>query len=204
MEKTIIGIDFSINSTAVTIKRGTELLRMYSFSPNYNGKLKAFAIHEKIKDIVTIVGYSKIATCDDYTQDQINKFKNAQTLSEAIINTIIPFINSEVEFRIEGYSFGSSGNSFIDLITYNSFLKCKLCSLYGTDSIKVISPKRIKKLFTGNGNASKCDMVRKFSTLDNSLAKWIVKSEMVKEGEFKVLKPLDDIVDSYAISDISI
>lgn len=204
MEKTIVGIDFSINSTAVTIRRGSDLLQMYSFSPNYNGKLKAFAVHEKIKEIVTIVGYTKIATCDDYTQDQINKFKNAQTLSEAILNTIIPFINTEVEFRIEGYSFGSSGNSFIDLITYNSFLKCKLCSLYGTDSIKVISPKRIKKLFTGNGNASKCDMVRKFATLDNSLAKWINKSEMVKEGEFKVLKPLDDIVDSFAISDILI
>ena len=68
--------------------------------------------------------------------------------------------------------------------------------------ISVISPKTNKKLFTGNGNASKCDMLRKFIEKNQGpIRDRLIEMGLNKEGEFTIPKPIDDIVDSWALTE---
>jgi hypothetical protein len=197
-----IGIDFSINSTAVCIQN--EGIKLFSFVPNYRSTLSGFKTHNKISDIVDIISYDKQASTKDPIADQSIKLANADSLSDAIINAIEPYIEGSPEIRIEGFSFGSKGNSFIDIITYNTFLKVKIIQKWG-HCISVISPKTVKKLYTGNGNASKCDMLRTFFTKEDSEFKQrLIDLELNREEDFNIPKPVDDLVDSVALCNILI
>jgi hypothetical protein len=202
----IVGIDFSINSTALTIK-GEKSFLIFSFVPNYDSKLKGFKYHKELEDnkLVVIESYNKDKSSKDSVEDQRIKLKNADDLSNQILSVfdltgIVP-----TEIRIEGFSYGSKGNSFIDLITYNTFLKVKLIQRFG-HIIKVVPPKTLKKAYTGNGNASKCDMMRYFvNNTDSKLKKTIVEFGFMKEeGEFNIPKPFDDLIDSVALVSMEI
>ena len=199
-----IGIDFSINSTAITIKNA-EINTYISFTPNYIPNKKAYAIHDYISDCVSIRSYEKISSVKDSIEDQSNKIKNADNLSNLIIEEFnFLNINYVDEIRIEGFSFMSKGNSFIDLITYNTFLKVKLIQKFG-HIIKVIPPKTLKKRYTTNGNATKCDMLRAYLDKNNNeLSTKIKNLNLVTDGEFKIPKPIDDIIDSIALCEISL
>jgi hypothetical protein len=196
----IIGIDFSINSTAITInENGSHTI--FSFVPNYRPKIAAFKGHVAISDIVNIVSYEKEDNTKNSLEDQRIKIRNADRLSTAIISHLEPYLDRVNSIHIEGFSFGSKGNSFIDLITYNTFLKVKLLQRVG-EKIWVIPPKTIKKIYTNNGNASKCQMVDRFMQDPSPLATKIGEMGFVKEGEYQIPKPIDDIVDSIALSRI--
>jgi hypothetical protein len=196
----IIGIDFSINSTAMAIKMGKKT-HLFSFVPNYVMGKKAFKIHESL-DLV-VIGYTKLSTTGDPIEDQQIKLKNADELSNSIIGIFdLLGLDSAEEIRIEGFSYASKGNSFIDLITFNTFLKVKLIQRFG-HIIKVIPPKTLKKAYTGNGNASKCDMLRTFMDIsDTPLSRKIREMNIVTEGEFNIPKPIDDVVDAIGLTEM--
>ena len=81
-----IGIDFSINSTAVTIKKEDGTLVLFSFVPNYRPELKGFQTHVAISDLVEIHSYSKGSNTKDPILDQSIKLQNADYLSNSIID----------------------------------------------------------------------------------------------------------------------
>jgi Holliday junction resolvasome RuvABC endonuclease subunit len=197
----IIGIDFSINSTAVAIK--TEKgISLFSFVPNYSKGKKAFAVHESLEGIVAVQSYLKPPKAKDSIEEQSNKLINADQLSGIIMSILEAYDEPVTEIRIEGFSYGSKGNSFIDLITYNTYLKVKLIQKFG-HVIKVIPPKTLKKAYTGNGNASKCDMLRAFMEKSSTpLSTKIESMDILKEGEFTIPKPLDDLVDAVGLVSI--
>jgi hypothetical protein len=196
-----IGIDFSINSTAVSVIKGNSI-HLFSFVPNYRPELSAYKIHRALGELITVISYDKAVNTKDPIRDQAIKLENADNLSNKIIEAISPLIDEEVDVRIEGFSFGSKGNSFIDLVTYNTFLKVKIIQKWG-HCISVIPPKSLKKLYTGNGNASKCDMVRSFiEKSDSAFRNKLVELEYNKEGEFVIGKPVDDLVDSLALAEV--
>lgn len=194
-----IGIDFSINSTAVTIKKDDGNLVLLSFVPNYRPELKAFQTHVAISDFVEIHTYTKGSNTKDPILDQSIKLQNADHLSDSIISAIEKHIEGNPQIYIEGFSFGSKGNSFIDLITFNTFLKVKMIQKWG-HCISVISPKSLKKMYTGNGNAGKCDMLKTY--IQNSSSPFrnkLVEIGLDREGEFTIPKPVDDLIDSIAL-----
>lgn len=196
----IIGIDFSINSTALAIK--TDNISLFSFVPNYKSGKKAFEVHDSLKGIVVTQSYLKPPKSTDSIEEQSNKLINADQLSGIIMSILEAYDESVSEIRIEGFSYGSKGNSFIDLITYNTYLKVKLIQKYG-HVIKVIPPKTLKKAYTGNGNASKCDMLRTFMEKStHPLVNKIQNMNILKEGEFTIPKPLDDLVDAVGLVSI--
>ena len=199
----IVGIDFSINSTALAIKIGKDTL-LFSFVPNYKPGKAAFKVHDALKEIITTVGYTKEASSKDSLEDQCIKLRNADNLSNEIL-TIFKLLSLEdqiTEIRIEGFSYASKGNSFIDLITFNTFLKVKLIQKFG-HIIKVVPPKTLKKAYTGNGNASKCDMVRHYMNSSNEkLQQKILEMNIVKEDDFVIPKPLDDLIDAIGLTSI--
>jgi hypothetical protein len=196
-----IGIDFSINSTAVTIKKEDGTLVLFSFVPNYRPELKGFQTHVAISDLIEIHSYTKGSNTKDPILDQSIKLQNADYLSNSIIDAISQHVKGDPQIYIEGFSFGSKGNSFIDLITFNTFLKVKMIQKWG-HCISVVSPKSLKKMYTGNGNAGKCDMLRTFIKNDTSpFRDKLVLLGLDREEEFTIPKPVDDIIDSIALVD---
>jgi hypothetical protein len=83
-----IGIDFSINSTAITIKKEDGTLVLFSFVPNYRPELKGFQTHVAISEFVEIHSYAKGSNTKDPILDQSIKLQNADYLSDAIIDAI--------------------------------------------------------------------------------------------------------------------
>ena len=200
---TTIGIDFSINSTAVTINKDGELT-IFSFVPNYRSELAGSKMHKALSDLIYVISYEKGGNTKDALADQRIKLLNADNLSDKILEAIKPIILEIPEIRIEGFSFGSKGNSFIDLVSFNTFLKVKLIQTYG-HCIDVVPPKSLKKTYTGNGNASKCDMLRKFLEVkDTPFKERLVELGLDRVEEFTLPKPIDDIIDSIALSWVSL
>ena len=199
----IIGIDFSINSTAVSIRDGDDLTLM-SFVPNLELGRAAWRVHEALQSELNIFSYQKDAITKNAMEDQQIKIRNADRLSSIIIDSISESTLQKVErINIEGFSYASKGNAFIDIITYNTFLKCKMYQI-AKDRIFVIPPKTLKKIYTGNGNATKCDMLRSYlGKNDNQLCTLIREVVTIKEeGEFPIPKPIDDVIDSIALTEI--
>ena len=214
-----IGIDFSINSTAMVIKNKNNEYSLHSFVPNYNPKRKAFQYHIFFQNHFQTHSYDKTATNSktNAIQEQEIKLKNADNLSNVILKCLKNYVNPQdpiTDILIEGYSFGSKGNSFIDLVTYNTFLKVKLIQNFG-HVIRVISPKTLKKMYCGNGNATKCNMMSFFlQKHDENLHTFQDKIKELNllptdeptdpKNDFVIPKPLDDIIDAIAIVDFEL
>ena len=209
----IIGIDFSINSTAITIKNNSGDYQWFVFVPNYKQGKKCFKVHENLEHYqnsryLTICSYEKETVCAKDNEQQI-KMKNANHLSDAIVSVIVKEQEKNQEsitqIYIEGYSFASNGKAFIDLVTFNTFLKVKLIQNFGY-CLSVIPPTTIKKKFTGKGNASKCEMTTQYlnETINKEKARifqTLLRNEIPKwqENDYIIPKPFDDIIDSIAI-----
>ena len=198
----IVGIDFSINSTAMAIKEPNGNIELFSFVADYKKGTRKFRVHNELSTMVDVQGYAKCIGSED---DQTKKLRNADTLSELILLKLEGRCPQEI--RMEGYSFGSKGNAFIDLITFNTFLKVKLIQKYG-HVIKIIPPKSLKKQFCGNGNGTKCDMIRYFLQRPNlSLIDFmnkLVELNFIQENQdFPIPKPIDDVIDAIALVSIT-
>jgi len=208
----IYGIDFSVNSTAITRFSDGSVVKFYSF-PSVGSKkmekwqiLKPYSVHMDINlfDYIDVVPYEKIEkTSDDYCETEQTKIKNAYNLSNKIIETIKP--QPDDIFVFEGFSFGSKGNSFIDLIAFNSMFRHALVIETSPENIYVISPSDNKKLFSGKGNADKSLMLSAFLEKEHvcepGLKDYVSKnlSTLYVEKDNSVKKPIDDIIDSYAL-----
>ena len=201
----LVGIDFSLNSTAACIL-DSETYHFVSFF-NYRKEwrspvLKAFKLHEELMDTGTIQGmpYNREVTSKRFLDRERQKMTDADQITETIDSHLK---NYEVSaFAIEGFSYGSKGNSFIDMIQYNSRLRQRLIDSYCIGSFYIFQPKEVKKL-AGNGNANKIYMFDAFRDNvledarleENGLWKWCQGKSFEKE----IPKPVDDLVDSYFI-----
>lgn len=216
----LIGIDFSLNSPSITIKYYQFEKWNYKFCSFFNSggkdwrfkELKSYKNHKTIaNDInnkdVCIIDYTRNITATDYTEKESQKIADAQLLSQCIVDFIKSFINentieySNIKIGIEGFSYGSKGAAYNDLIMYNSFLRKELLTLTQACNIFVFSPKHAKKL-AGNGNADKEYMINAF--IENKLNDNIIEDTYLykycsKFLDIKNLKPIDDLIDSYFI-----
>jgi hypothetical protein len=210
-----IGIDFSLNSPGVCIKRESGEYQFITFF-NYGNRVwgektpKAFQIHKELIDdnIIGGIPYSRVVDNKDFIEKERQKIQDADSLSELIINILVLACTDdacgkpEIKICLEGFSYGSKGNSFIDIILYNSLLRKKLKDCFGVDNIYIYQPSAVKKL-AGKGNANKHYMVDAFQKnvlQDVDLAKskfW----EWCKDKDYSktIPKPIDDLIDSYFI-----
>lgn len=199
-----IGIDFSINSPGVCI-RHKDRLQFISFY-NDQGKFpkkdpKSYATHREISSLagVQVVHFNRRAKHQDYSIDQSQKIEDSHLLA-LLISSHLP---KKAPVGLEGYSYGSKGNSFIDLIAFNSVLRNRLW-LDG-HSITVFTPSQVKTT-AGKGNLNKQGMFQAF--VDNrsedpllegsELWRWCCERRDLVSGE--IPKPIDDLVDAYWIS----
>lgn len=118
--------------------------------------------------------------------DYIDNIERAEYITSEIINIATSYVIDKV--NIEGLSFGSNGQSTRDLGGL-FFLIISNLRKNGFDEIDVISPKTLKKISTGNGNASKDDM---FDALPDG--------EQERINHFTTKKEREDLTDAYFLA----
>jgi len=201
----LAGIDFSLNSPAICIQTSTHLkwISLYHLDRDPAlPTLKAFKLHEELADsgAITSTRYAREVSSKLFLERERQKMTDAERLAQLIIGTLLSHDVTRV--AIEGFSYGSKGNSFIDMVVYNTFLRQKLIQQFGVESFHVFQPTTVKKL-AGKGNGNKLYMFEAFKRdhlldpmlRDSTLWQWSQSKEFSKE----IPKPLDDLIDSYFI-----
>ena len=178
--KTIIGIDYSLNSPAICIAD-----KDFGFN-----KCTFHFLTSKKKHIgkfgKNIFGYE----IKDY-KTPIERFTNISTWALDIIHK---HKEDTAKVFIEGYSFGSKGQAVFQIAENCGILKYRLqmspSILYDT-----IVPSVVKKHASGKGNADKQLMYDSF--------KEHTKQDLLKMFDMgKLNNPVTDIVDSYYIAKV--
>jgi len=207
-----VGIDFSINSPAVCVfNTHEETYQFFSFV-NDGGRSAnkplppGMGLYQNLPGVV-IERYSRHKGSKIYEEDQLQKIEDAEDIV-CMIGNLFNFNGQSVCYGLEGFSYGSKGNSFIDLIMFNSMLRYAIWkNLEPGDEFKIMTPSYIKKN-AGKGNANKNQMLSYFldskeaSLQENDFWKFCSaqSSSLIDKNE-KVIKPIDDLVDSYFICD---
>ena len=208
-----IGIDFSLNSPGACIEDSDGHYHFITFF-NYGNRIwdeegrkipKAFSVHKELMDNNTLLGfpYNRQVTSKEFLPRERQKLEDAGNISSLMVGIFSTlFEGDKVSVALEGFSYGSKGNSFIDIIQYNTFLRKALIDKYSIENLSVFQPSHVKKL-TGKGNANKHYMAEAFqndvlndkSLRRTKLWKWC----QGKDFSTKIPKPIDDIVDAYFI-----
>ena len=141
-----------------------------------------------------------------YHINERNKLENYIRLTDFIIDEIKKHTNKRDNIiAIEGISFGSSGNSLVDISQATGILKSKFTTL--TDSIQkifVFSPSELKNAIGCKGNASKIDIYNQFkedpiipNAKKSDLYKLINQDNGIIFNGKNIKSPYMDMIDSY-------
>ena len=207
------GIDFSLNSPGVCVQNHQGEYKFITFF-NYGNRIwdeegrkipKAFSVHKELMDNKTILGfpYYRHVASKDFLLREREKMTDGQSIADLIGDILITLFGTDShKVSLEGFSYGSKGNSFIDIVQYNTFLRNKLVNAWGVNKISIYQPSHIKKL-AGKGNANKHYMAKAFQDdvlNDKNLRKTkLWKWTQGKDFSEKIPKPLDDLIDAYFI-----
>lgn len=215
----LIGIDISIDSTALCISRNNEMI------------ISNFTVQKRnsgwIKKTMDVIDYEFInytyKDIDNYTESEIMKLREFDHVTDIIFNKIIGNIDKKENtiIAVEGYNYGLVGNSIIDIVTFSTLLRLKLLDVPKLERIIIISPKTVKtmvcemvygyettrsgkKIINKNkegisgGNFNKKDIMVALMDMkgDDKLSKLLdkYKDDLLKLKN--VPKPVDDIIDS--------
>lgn len=209
-----IGIDFSLNSPGVCIQNQSGDYHFVSFF-NFGSRIwgskipKAFSMHEELMNLKLIEGvyYNREVKNKDFLKREREKLLDAQKISSIMINKMSEYIDeSSIHISLEGFSYGSKGNSFIDIVQYNSFLRMSLMIRFGVSNMSIFQPSYVKKI-AGKGNANKFYMIKAFqeNVLNDKNLKRSTFWQWIKDKDFSknIPKPVDDLVDAYFILNCS-
>ena len=151
-----IGIDFSLNSPGACIETSEGQYKFITFF-NYGNRIwdeegkkipKAFSVHKELMDDNAILGfpYTRDVTSKDFLPRERQKLYDAGNISSLMVNVFSTmFDDDEVSVALEGFSYGSKGNSFIDIIQYNTFLRKELIDKYTVEKFICFSTFSCKK-----------------------------------------------------------
>ena len=206
-----LGVDFSLNSPGVCVETEDGKYHFITFF-NYGNRIwdeegkkipKAFSVHRELIDDNALLGfaYTRDVTSKEFLPRERQKLKDAGNIASLMVNIFTTLFEADnVEVAIEGFSYGSKGNSFIDMIQYNTFLRKALIDKYSIENLSIFQPSHVKKL-AGKGNGNKHYMIKAFQDdvlNDKNLRatkvwKWVQGQDFSE----KIPKPLDDLVDAY-------
>lgn len=224
MAKTVItSIDFSLNSTGITIYNCDACeYKFLSFVNVYKNK-KTESTSDDISGGVVVSKYFRspikaVKTQKDglsgWEKDHIN---NCLTFNKQLSDFICENLSTENRniIVLENYSYGSQSDTFIQLIENTMMLKSYLLDskFFDIKDLFLVTAPQVKK-FAGGGNFDKYQLLEAFVALkDENLIncdfhKLLVKdankfvSPKNKKGKnvFEVSTPIDDIIDSFWIN----
>ena len=175
---TLVGIDFSIASPAVTILKDNE----YFF----------YAIQRKDSEVVRKLNMLNNVTVEICLNEGLTPFQYYDKMTDMLIRWINSNIGPNTIFAMEDYAYGAKGNSLLDIVAATTIFRYKLIKKYGEDKLNFYAPSHIKKFATGKGNCSKDEMLFAFNrlNLNTPFGQWCHKMS-------KTEKPTEDMIDSY-------
>lgn len=173
----IVGIDPSINSTGVCVRKNNKII-YYNIVGKVTKKMKEFN-HPNIY----IIEYTKSPTKDlDYIGKEQSKTNNIYNICIEIGNILDIYKPSKV--IMEGVAYSSNG-SVIDLAGLNYAIRmiCRSRNI----PIEIISPTTVKKFAVANGQAEKDIMINAWKRLDSNIS------------DINNIK-IDDLADAYFLA----
>jgi len=213
-----IGIDISINSTAVFIdSNGTE--KIFSFT---NKKDNNIYIKELNRCGVDFTHFERKIS-KNYTDNELSKMKHYISISDTIISKILSSIDQTKKTfcQIEGYSFSKNTSSVLDIVSLSTLIRSKLLVNIKDIDMRIISPSSLKLetckmiyepinigrrkskyeykngLGIPGGSFKKHDMYR--AMIDGSIQSKIydfLKENIHILNMAKIPNPIEDIIDS--------
>lgn len=136
-----IGVDISINSTAIFIE-SNKGISIISFT---NKKDNNIYIKELDRCGVKFHHLSRDVS-DDYSKNEILKLNHYREISQLLINEILPRIdlNEKTYCQIEGYSFSKNTSSILDIVSLSTLIRSNLLSMVENIDITIVSPSTLK------------------------------------------------------------
>jgi len=206
-----VGIDFSLNSPGVCIQNSSgeyTFISFFNFGDRELDAKKIPKVYETHRDLsldctIIAIPYNRQVGSKDFMDREREKLVDGKKIAELIISCIIKIAGTtNVKIALEGFSYGSTGNSFIDIVQYNTFLRSRLLNEFGADSIYIVQPSHVKKL-AGKGNANKHFMAKAFQedVLNDLQLRKTKLWNWSKEKDFseKIPLPISDLIDSYFV-----
>jgi archaellum biogenesis ATPase FlaH len=214
-----VGIDISIDSCAVSMKRDEETMILNFTTQKVNNNW--------IKKTMSSINYEFInytyKDIKNYTENEIMKLREFNHVTDLIYNKINTNLNKKDKtlIAVEGYSYGLRGNSIIDIVSFSTLLRIKLMDLAGLEKLIFVSPMTLKSFaceksygFTTNKNGKKIinknlknipggkfdkkdmlDALINLNEYDNlSMLLYKYKDELLSLKN--VPKPIDDCIDA--------
>jgi hypothetical protein len=135
-----LGIDISLNSTAVYIENSAQHILSFTNKKDYNKWIKELENHG------VVFFHQHRETSTDYSQNEILKLKHYIQLSNLIISEIIKRIDTSVATicNIEGYSFSKNTSSILDIVSLSSLIRAELIKNINNIDITITSPSTLK------------------------------------------------------------
>lgn len=203
----IIGVDFSLNSPGfcilekdkckwISLHRTTNIIdKMFK----KDGSPFNILNDNKCVDINII---SKKEFIGEYHEKERDKILNAIYFSDFAIQLLDPYLDESTIVGMEGLSFGSSGNSLIDISMTTALIRSAIVKKIDPNNFFVLSPTTVKK-FALKGNSKKDELYNRLleTRSDDSRLDPLIK--VLKEykdkwvkGPNKVETPCSDIIDA--------
>jgi len=198
---TQIGIDYSLNAPAFCITNlDTKEYKIIAFlAANLVGKKDQVMIDEINKfDGVDVILFEN-PKFEDVNGETHQIIKNV----DFVFNRLQEYIQPNWVAIFEGFSYMSKSSKLYQFAGSNYYMRKKF--IENGNIIHTATPASVKKL-AGKGNAKKDQMVEFFLERDDNESQfkdWLRKYWAERTTK-KIMKPLDDIVDSYYISLINI
>ena len=195
-----IGIDMSKNSPGVCIREDDKLSFLSFIRSDENTNSKAFkkkiAPHyEALRECgVKIISNSRSSAKLEYSESEIWKLEDAFLLAKSIVDSLPEKADM---VGMEGFSYGSKGNSGLDIAGYAYCVRGALLQKYGKEKLCIFSPGAVKKT-GGKGNANKDQMMEFFLHSQDTILRNSGFWKGLSDGTLnKMMKPCDDLVDSW-------
>lgn len=192
----IIGIDMSKNSPGVCI-REDEKLTFLSFIRGHETKRTSAHFASLRERGIVIVNNPRTTNIKTYSELEVWKIMDASLLAETIIKNLPENVDM---VGLEGFSYGSKGNSGLDIAGYAYCLRKALFEKYGQDKLCIFSPGNVKKT-AGKGNAGKEEIMNFFLSCENPDLRNNPFWKGLSDGELTKDKPVDDLVDSFYVQE---
>lgn len=170
-----IGLDISLNSTAVFIENGNGKF-ILSFT---NKKDNNIYIKELDRYGVKFFHFNREVS-DDYSINEILKLKHYNVISKLITDEIIKVIDlsKKTHCNIEGYSFSKNTSSILDIVSLSTLIRSSLIQSIQDIDISIISPSTLK--------LETCKLVYKPVNIGIKKPKFIfVNNQGISGGSFK-------------------
>lgn len=225
-----VGLDLSLNSSAMTIKT-KDNIKLF----NYTATKEEYKWIKYVKDYINF-RFIEYENFEDYSTLEIYKLKKYNEVTDLIIKDMLENLNlnEEIQVNIEGYSFSSNaGNSILDIVAYSTMLRLKIYEKI-TKNINIFSPKTVKvqtclKIYgylpppigkkgqplkdpkitcnkegVKGGDWDKQEMYKAIidGNIKNPLYAYLVENKDVLLEMKKIPKPFDDVIDSIHIMNL--